>query len=365
MPRRGKRRRLADGVYQDERGIAARVRVGSLPNQRAREKRFPLDTDLKVILRWQLQTRADLMGDLPLKPDRGTLAAAVPGYLATLTGRRRKDAQALLQHWIDSPLGTHPRASITRTQILAQLATWETAGVAASSINHRLLELRALYRELDAEDAAAYNPTLDIRKRREPEPTPRAVPYDLIEAIIAYMPDRGRQLTAGASRPTASQSKARARVMAWTGLPHASLMQLTAASVDFTAKTVYVPRRRKGKGTKARVVPLLPQAVQAFRLMAKWDAWGTFSRDSLRRALRRACERAGVDPIRPYDLRHSFASAAYAASGDIHAVQALLDHSDVKLTARYALAAVDQRVLNTLHEMAKVTRPVTRRKKAR
>jgi integrase/recombinase XerC len=153
--------------------------------------------------------------------------------------------------------------------------------------------------------------------------------------------------------------------MAWTGLPHASLMQLTAASVDFTAKTVYVPRRRKGKGTKARVVPLLPQAVQAFRLMAKWDAWGTFSRDSLRRALRRACERAGVDPIRPYDLRHSFASAAYAASGDIHAVQALLDHSDVKLTARYALAAVDQRVLNTLHEMAKVTRPVTRRKKAR
>jgi site-specific recombinase XerD len=131
-----------------------------------------------------------------------------------------------LQHWIDSPLGTHPRASITRTQILAQLATWETAGVAASSINHRLLELRALYRELDAEDAAAYNPTLDIRKRREPEPAPRAVPYDLIEAIIAYMPDRGRQLTAGASRPTASQSKARARVMAWTGLPPAQVMKI-------------------------------------------------------------------------------------------------------------------------------------------
>ncbi len=360
MGRRGKRRRLAEGVYQDDRGIAARVRVGSGETQRNREKRFPLETDLREIQRWQLTTRATLIGDRPLKADRGTLAHAVPRYLSTLTGRRLKDARALLQHWIDSPLGRQPRTAITRAMVLSQLAAWETAGVAASSINHRLLELRALFRELDAEETSPYNPTLDIRKRREPEPAPRAVSYDILEAIIAYMPDRGRAVTAGDARPTASQTKARARVMAYTGLPPAQVMKIQPGHVDWQAGTLHVTPRRKGKGTKGRTIPLLPQAVDALTWFFACGATGPYSTSAfykswkvaqrrLVKELQRLAKAQGHDPrsivlpaIRPYDLRHSWGTEAMKRTSNLLGVQTLMLHARVSTTERYLKSALDQ-----------------------
>jgi integrase/recombinase XerC len=260
---------------------------------------------------------------------------------------------------MDSPLGSAERASITRPQVLAQLATWEEAGVAASSINHRLLELRNLYRELDAKDPAAYNPSLDIRKRREPEPAARAVPYDIIEAIIAYMPDRGRTLTPGTARPTASQTKARARVMAWTGLPPAQVMKIQPADVDWDANTLRVTPRRKGKGTKARTIPLLPQAVDALKWFFASGATGHYSTSAfyktwqtaqrrLVRELKRLAVEQGHDPetitlprIRPYDLRHSWGTEAVRRSGNILGVQALMLHARISTTERYLKSALD------------------------
>lgn len=360
MGRRGTRHRIAEGVFRDNLGLTARVRVGSGASQRSKERHFEDGTDLKAIQRWQLQTRADLMGDQPIKAQRGTLAAGVPSYLSTLTGRRLSDARALLQHWIESPLGSSPRSSITRTQVLAQLARWEEAGVAASSINHRLLELRALFRELDARDPSAYNPTLEIRKRREPEPAPRAVPYDIIEAIIAFMPDRGRTMTPGARRPTASQTKARARVMAWTGLPPAQVMKIQPGDVDWQARTLRVTPRRKGKGTKARTVPLLPQAVEALKWFFASGATGTYSTSAfyktwqtaqrrLVRELKRLAAQQGVDPhsislprIRPYDLRHSFGTEAVRRSSNVLGVQTLMLHARISTTERYLKSALDQ-----------------------
>lgn len=359
MARRGKRIRIAEGIYRDATGLAGRVRVGSGTTQLAKEKRFPADTDLKTIQRWQLTTRATLMGDMPLKADRGSLAHAVPVYLSTLAGRRQKDARALLQHWIDA-LGTHPRGGITRAQVLAQLATWENAGVAASTINHRLLELRNLYRELDAEDPSAYNPTLDIRKRREPESVPRAVPYDLIEAIIAYMPDKGRPLKAGETRPTISQTKARARVLAWTGLPPAQVMKIQPGDVDWQAKTLRVTPRRKGKGTKARIVPLLPEAIEALKWFFAAGATGHYSTSAfyktwmtaqrrLVRAVKAAVKADGGDPdsivlprINPYSLRHSFGTEAMKRSSNLLGVQMLMLHARVSTTERYLKSALDE-----------------------
>jgi integrase/recombinase XerC len=377
MGRKGKRKRLAEGIYKDDSGIAARVRVGSGATQIGREKRYPLGTDLKTIQRWQLTTRAELLGDLPAKAARGSLAAAVPSYLSTLTGRRKNDARALLQHWIDS-LGSLDRAAVTRTHVLAQLAAWEEAGVAASSINHRLLELRALYRELDANDPSAVNPTFDIRKRREPEATPRAVPYDLIEAIIAYMPDRGRTMTPGATRPTASQTKARARVMAWTGLPPAQVMKIQPGDVDWQAQTLRVTPRRKGKGTKARTVPLLPQAVEALKWFFASGATGPYSTSAfyktwqtaqrrLVRELKRLVVQQGQDPhaislprIRPYDLRHSFGTEAVRRSSNILGVQTLMLHARVSTTERYLKSALDhsaQQVIEMWGERPGASKP--------
>jgi integrase len=162
-----------------------------------------------------------------------------------------------------------PARRVTRPQVLAQLVEWEDAGVAASSINHRLRELRALYRVLDSNDPTAYNPTFDIKKRSEPEPEPRAVSYDLIEAIIAYMPDRGRTTTAGTTRPMASQTKGPRARDGLDGTAARSGDEDSTGARRLAGAHAGVTPRRKGKGTKARTIPLLPEAVEALRCVLR------------------------------------------------------------------------------------------------
>jgi len=45
----------------------------------------------------------------------------------------------------------------------------------------------------------------------------------------------------------------------------------------------------------------------------------------------------------PYDLRHSFGTAIYRATGDLKITKELMGHSAIRMTERYTLAAVPQR----------------------
>lgn len=56
----------------------------------------------------------------------------------------------------------------------------------------------------------------------------------------------------------------------------------------------------------------------------------------LNNAHRGAVQRAGVEPFRLYDLRHTFATRAAEAGVDIMTLAALLGHSRVQMVMRYA-----------------------------
>lgn len=56
----------------------------------------------------------------------------------------------------------------------------------------------------------------------------------------------------------------------------------------------------------------------------------------LRRSLETACKRAGITyHVRPYDVRHLFASAMLQGGADLAAVSALLGHSDISTTQKH------------------------------
>lgn len=363
MPRIGKPHRLAPGIYAYDTSIRVIAKVGGTQQ----EQRFPIGSELADMRRWQLTTKVDMLAALPLKlkPAQGLLMTDVPVYLATLTGRRRKDDRALLQHWLATPLAELSRGDIARANVKAQLAAWEEAGHAASSINHRLRALRNVYKALDGDDAP--NPTDKITKRPEPNAQARGVPYDLIEAIIAYMPDRGRP-EKGGRQTGISLGKVRARVMAWTGLPPAQVTKIRRVHFNRTAATLVAQPRRKGKGTKSETLPLLPQAVDALQAFFDARAEGRFNtsafyqqwkraQQALVAGVRRQVEEAGGDlstivlpRIRPYDLRHSFGTEIYRRSRDVMAVRRLLLHAKVTTSERYIEGAVDeaaQRAIDT------------------
>lgn len=334
-------------------------------------KRFKPTASQAEMQDWRAAIRVDALRREAKRSTRriasGSFAEDVETYLkAVTTMPTYAEREAHLRGWVtaignDDKGKPRKRSDITSDEIRAILQGWRLRGkrkiahvfdwrtrrpiivelghvpMSESACNHRRTALMHLYTVLDGKSAV--NPVRDVPRFREADPEPRGIPMAVVQTILDAMPD--------------SATKARCLVMAWTGLPHATLMQIKPEHVQWETQTVYVPRRRKGKGTKARVMPLLPQGVHAFRQMATFEAWGAFSRDSLRGSLHRACDKVGVPRIRPYDLRHSFGTAAYEASGDIRAVQVLLDHSDAKLTARYTLGAVDVRVQATLDAMGR------------
>jgi integrase len=231
--------------------------------------------------------------------------------------------------WV-AVLEDRPRASVTATEIATQLAAWARE-LAASTVNHRRTALMHLWRVLDGRGAA--NPVRETPKYREPEPEARGLSYDVVCAILDAMPD--------------SASRARLAVMAWTGIPHAQLARITPADVDLERRMVSVRARRKGAGARGRAHPLSDEGVAAFRLLARWDAFGPFSRSSLHKSFRLACGKVELERgislagVRPYDLRHSYGTAVYAATGDIRITQHLLGHARADMTQRYTLGAVD------------------------
>src|SRR5262245_43910678 len=96
---RGKRQRVANGIYADRYGLEAIVTVGP-----AREAgRFPLGTNLDDIEAWRLETRARLIKARGIVGPAGTLASDIAIFLEALpAGPTRAGYEQLLRHWRNS-----------------------------------------------------------------------------------------------------------------------------------------------------------------------------------------------------------------------------------------------------------------------
>jgi integrase len=358
---------IAPGIYREGQSLLAEVRIGSSRDgtQTRRRERFPLGTDLHTIIAWQHDAKSDLITAAPEPAAVGSLAADIPRYLETLPdGKYKTESAYLFQHWAVSPLGAIARASITRLDVVGQISAWLDAGVARASVNKRLSRLRKFYAAVDGLDVKA--PTDAIKFLREPEQERRDIPTRIVRLILDSLPALGRPVR-GEDRPTVSMTKIRLSVMAWTGIPPASLARIRARDLDFKTGRVYLRRRRKGAGADGVWITLLPTAVVAFREFVDAGLLGQpYSNSSMGKTWRVGIKRAShtaakyatdsgdrtwIDELdnlpprcRPYDLRHSFGSEMYRRTGDIRAVSELLQHATLEMTKRYTVGAVSERV---------------------
>lgn len=374
---RGKRTRLATGIWQDAYGRTITVKVARVQH----ERRFPLDSPIESLVSKRRIFIDELTQKAVARDSRGSLGDDVRRFLATQPkGTARSNYERDCAAWTVLPLegrtwAERSRHGITAPEIREQLARWLDAGAAASTVNHRRQALRKLWDVLDGKQAP--NPVRDV-PRVPPRPDEaRAVSPAIIEAIFEAMPDRGRP-EKGHPRPTVNLAKLRLRVLATTGLPPAQVMRLVPGDVDLQARTIYVRPRRKGRGVAGRTLPLTHAAVVALRAFGKANAWGTFSTHSMGASFSRAVKTARTawqaagkrwdvpQGFRAYDMRHSFLSAAYAATGDIRAVAELGLHSSLQTTRRYTEAAVSDRTRTVRDALDRASRvPAARGKKSK
>ena len=371
------------GRLRDGNHYRAVVVIGSGGDRRQKEKAFhqgdaePFADMIRRAQIWQDETRLALRKEAPAIR-RGSLRAALDPFFDTVPAAQRDRVARELRPWLDGA------RSIRRPRGAAPLVTSRAAtsndwtccgnghgGRMRAWLRARLTSTSAhsgtLIRTLDGDDAP--NPAAFMKKLPEPKALARAIDPALLDAILASMPDVGyvgpRRRGPRVTRPTVNKSKIRLQVVAAVGMPQKQIMLLTPTDLDLDGRRtdvhlpgphVYSHAREKGDGTPGAWLPLTAKGVTALRAFHAGDCYGRFSTSAVAKAFRRAIDRFATQlpdeaarevyrnalppGVRPYDGRHSFATALLKACKDHQAVGFLLQHAPgSKITERYTVGA--------------------------
>lgn len=321
------------GIRRRRGGWRVHVRVhGTLYT-----KQFALLTPVEDMRDWRTEQRGRYGA---ARATTGSFGADIQTYLGRVAAMPTYHQRAAhLELWAKALGRDRPRCSITAEDVDRVLQRWlETRKPA--TVRKRRTALQSLFARLDGKKARLPNPVKASDNPKEPKPEVRALDYLLIASAIAAMPET-RDVRRGLPRPP-SLAPIRARVLAYTGIPPGILKQVHPTDLQLTAGTLRVVPRHKGAGVEARTLPLTSEALAAFKAFHAANAYGGFATESLNRAFKRGCKKAGLDPrrVRLYDLRHSFLTELYQVTGDLATVGRLGLHAEgSKVTARYAKGA--------------------------
>ncbi|MDE1989024.1 MAG: site-specific integrase [Betaproteobacteria bacterium] len=153
-----------------------------------------------------------------------------------------------------------------------------------------------------------------------------------------------------------------ARFAVLTGLRMRAMLRLTWDRVELQAARAWVPASHM-KGGKTFVLPLSPAAVETLRELRTMNPSGPWVfqwkerpiDDCNTRAFKEAVKRAGLEPLRWHDLRHTFASWAVQNGVRLDELMQLGGWSDYRMALRYGhlapsqVASAADRVAQMLH----------------
>jgi integrase len=133
------------------------------------------------------------------------------------------------------------------------------------------------------------------------------------------------------------------RVLLATGARPSEIMSLRWADLDLAERVIRLDRH-KGDEHSGKDILLSPEAVVALKATPKTSSpFVFFSPHSesghvtkIEAAWADALKAAGLRKVRPYDLRHSFASAAIGKDVSLYVTGKLLGHKHAGTTQRYA-----------------------------
>jgi site-specific recombinase XerD len=237
---------------------------------------------------------------------------------------------------------------LDRKTVRAWIASLMEAGLEPATADVRLTAVKRYAAWLYDEDETDTNILLGLKAPKLGQKIVRPLSLDDIRALLAAC--RGKDLLA-------RRDEAVIRLMLDTGLRAGELCGLQVGDVKITAGTAVVI----GKGNKERTVAFGPQTARAL------DRWlrvrrehgkakastalflggmgRTFGYPGLARALALRGEQAGIGPVNPHKLRHTWASRWKDAGGSEQSMMALAGWTSPKMIARYTRANSSDRAV--------------------
>lgn len=236
-------------------------------------------------------------------------------------------------------------------------------GRSPKTVARKLSAVREFFKFLYTEKDIKDNPAADILTPKQEKPLPKFLSEDEIKRLIAAAKE--------CSGPKGRQMTAMLELMYASGLRVSELVSLPENCINFDRRQVFV----RGKGSKERVVPVAPAAIQAvFDYLEQRDCFiregrrsiwlfpskssrsGHISRDTFFKRLKELAVKAGIYPSRvtPHVLRHSFATHLLNHNADLRSVQKMLGHESINTTEIYTHILSDKllETVQKLHPLA-------------
>jgi tyrosine recombinase XerC len=243
---------------------------------------------------------------------------------------------------------------IQRLHVRRYLAMLARGGLAARTINRKLVSLRTFFKFASREGAMTSNPTVNLVALKTPKRLPSVIPSQDVLAALK-LPD----LTSWEG----VRDRAILELFYNCGLRRQELVNLNLDDVDLSNLQVRVV----GKRSKERIVPLGRAAKQA---IVSWLPYrSSLCRDQHEKALflNYRGQRMTVaqiyravryylghvtdpDKAHPHVLRHSFATHLLDAGADLMAVKEMLGHTSLDTTQIYTHVTAER--LKTVYRQA-------------
>ena len=255
----------------------------------------------------------------------------VTAFLAFMAGHR------------GGPIGVAEVGRIATSDMRAWMAAERMAGRGPRSVARRLSAVKTFTRWLCEREGFDPTAILSTRAPRFRKPLPRPLPQgaakDLIETVALQHETPW----------IAARDVAVVTVLYGCGLRISEALSLTGAAVPLPDTL-----RIRGKGSKERLVPVLPaarDAVDRYVALCPHDLdaagplfrgtrGGRLAQSQVAGVVARARMQLGLPAsATPHALRHSFATHLLEAGGDLRAIQELLGHASLSTTQAYT--AVD------------------------
>ena len=250
-------------------------------------------------------------------------------------------------------------AAIEPRDVRAFMASRRGEGIGSRSLMRSLAGARSFARFLERNGKGKVGALSAVRAPK----IPKTLPKPLTAASAKRLVDT--DLRAGEEREpwVLARDAAVLALLYGSGLRISEALGLTREAVPAPGKGDVITVR--GKGNKARMVPVLPQVLQAiadYVALCPYDLpdqgpifvgarGGPLSPRILQLTMARLRGALGLpETATPHALRHSFATHLLARGGDLRAIQELLGHASLSTTQIYT--AVDSEQLLQVYRSA-------------
>lgn len=228
---------------------------------------------------------------------------------------------------------------VTKTVLNSFVLFLEKSGKAATTISRVLASMKAFFHYEFSEGNIKKDPAELLKAPKIEKKAPSILTIEEVADLLSQP---------SGSSPKEIRDKAMLELLYATGIRVSELIGLKVSDVNLSIGFITCQDAHKGRtvpfGKTARLA--LIQYMEHGReslLKGKSSEWlftnctgSAMSRQGFWKIIKYYGEKAGIETdITPHTIRHSFAAHLISRGADIHAVQALLGHSDMATTQIY------------------------------